>query len=628
MDHLKKRTTQLAQQQLKGKKHLVSPNSQILNNYSHEGTYLINYRKKIILSFALIIFTCTLHLYAQSSAKLELGTPQSVINGVVKQHSRSAKNLTFQLNSNSVAEINVLTYFYQNDKISIHGKAKESNNSSFILKGSPSTLYGYYVLHDSKKAYEITTANGIVYITEINIAKIYPDRYTSEINPKTQNAPLAAVLPVYSSMAQRQAVHIGPYNNEDVTKLQSKPGSPYVFYLHMTEVMNGDTPKNGITKEAVYRAWQCVSDQYSMFNLNITTDPSVYEAAKNADVLKTGIIDFIDADGISHACVSCFGTTEAGTLFRGNPQKNDYGYEIGRTCSHEMGHQMGLMHDGGSTQPDPEYFVGLSAVEWCPIMGNYWYGDYWSNQLYTWSKGEYNTATNTEDDLSIMNVNENVPYMNDDNPSSKNLTVGKGGTVSSAANWGQIERNTDVDNFTFSIASGGGTVNLRIDPLEYLRQLDVAARIIDTKGVIVASSNLSKNRSAEFKNLPLAEGTYTLVIQGGSELTPQTGFSNYSSLGYYGIEGTIVGGVVTSVNDPTLDDFIVAFPNPTNDILNLSYSNSYPNVKITLTTITGQTLFVSDKFVSSIDLSTFAKGIYLLKISVEQGSFVKRISKL
>ncbi len=598
-----------------------------ITNYSYEGKiYPIKLGKKLTV-LLLLFFLVSFQMFSQSNVQSELGTPESVLNEILNQRSRSSSTLALQLNTRETAVINIADYFYKNDNVSIHGTAKESANSSFILKGNRASLYGYLVLHDKKIAYEITTLNGRVFIDVVNISKIYPDRYETMIKPPAQNAPLAAVLPVYSPMAKRQVIHIGPYNNEDVTKLQSKPGSPYVFYLNTSAVMNGDTPKNGKTKEAMYRVWQCVADQYSMFNLNVTTDLSVYTAAKNKDVLKTGIIDFIDEDGISHACVSCFGTTESGTLYRGSAS-NDYGYELGRTCSHEMGHQMGILHDGGSAQPDPEYFFGLPAVEWCPIMGNYYYGDYWSNQLYTWSKGEYNTATNTEDDLAIMNVNESIPYMTDDIPSVKAMKLGNGGIVSSTNNWGQIERNTDTDGFTFSIASGGGKVNLRIDPLEYLRQLDVAAKIVDSKGTVISSSNLSKNRSAEFKDVSLSEGSYSLIIQGGAELTPQTGFSNYSSLGYYGIEGTIAGAIITSIEEITLSNSIVAFPNPTEDILNISFSNRYSNAKITLVSLTGQTVFTSDKFVPSIDMSNLAKGIYLLKITVEGESCVKKISKL
>jgi hypothetical protein len=41
--------------------------------------------------------------------------------------------------------------------------------------------------------------------------------------------------------------------------------------------------------------------------------------------------------------------------------------------------------------------------------------------------------------------------------------------------------------------------------------------------------------------LNLSAGNYRLVIAGGAEGTPSNGFSNYSSLGYYGMKGSLVG---------------------------------------------------------------------------------------
>ena len=180
-------------------------------------------------------------------------------------------------------------------------------------------------------------------------------------------------------------------------------------------------------------------------------------------------------------------------------------------------------------------------------MGNYWYGASWANQLFTWSKGEYTSATNFEDDLKIMTVEESVPYMADDNPSSKPIVFGAGGAIDAAANFGQIERTGDTDTFTFTLASTG-TLNLRIDPLEYLRMLDVDATIFNSSNVAVAHSNLDVHRSAEFANLSLPAGSYRLVIKGGAEGTPANGFSNYSSLGYYGMKGTLSGTVAKSAN--------------------------------------------------------------------------------
>jgi hypothetical protein len=328
-----------------------------------------------------------------------------------------------------------------------------------------------------------------------------------------------------------------------VLQLQSKPGSAYVFYLNLAAVMSGSTPLNGVTKENMYRAWQSIADQYSMMNLNVTTNLAVYNAARTANPLRTGIINFVNQDGRSFAPVNSFGSTAAGTLYR-NPLVAgfDYGYGIGMTGAHEVGHQMGMNHDGGGS--GGEYFEGIAAYQWGPIMGNYWQGASWANQLWTWSRGEYATATNTEDDLYRMNSVESVPYMGDDNPTSRALVIGTAGAIEPTSNFGQIERNTDTDTFTFS-TSGMATLNLRIDPLEYLRMLDVSATIYNASNAVVASSNLAVNRSAQFTNLSLPAGTYRLVVRGGAEGTPANGFSNYSSLGWFGIKGTLSGGAST-----------------------------------------------------------------------------------
>ena len=584
--------------------------------------------KKLVHLTLFILFVFPFQAFCQSTARLNLGTPENLLNAIQIQRSSSSSSCMLPLPTGQVMEITLENYFNLAGNFSMNGIAKESPHSLFILKGDHSSLYGYLALHDNQKAYEITTSNGTVSIQEIKIAAIFPDLYENEMKPPAQSlAPLAAVLPVYSPMAKRQVIHIGPYNNEDVTKLQSKPGSPYVFYLNHSAVMTGTTPKNSRSKEEMYRVWQCTADQYSMFNLNVTTDPAVYNAAKNADVLKTGNINFVNEDGRSYACVACFGTEAAGTLYR-NPLNNDYGYGIGMTCAHEMGHQMGMSHDGGSAQSDPEYFYGLPAVQWCPIMGNYWYGGNWANAFFTWSKGEYNTATQKQDDLKIMNVNEKVPYMVDDIPSSKALKLGNAGVISPSDNWGQIAQNTDSDAFTFEVGEAGGKLNIKIDPIEYLRQLDIDAKIVDASGATVSSSNLSVNRSAEFKDLSLKAGKYSLIIQGGAELTPQTGFSNYSSLGYYAMEGTLTGGIVTSVEDLAFENTVAVFPNPAGDLINISYGFTNPNTQLVLTNLTGQTVYESQQQLQSIDLSGLEKGIYFLRISIAGESCIKKVFKL
>lgn len=476
----------------------------------------------------------------------ELGSADALIQTLRQQH-QGRQALSVQTADGTSLPVLVRDFFEQGGRVSVSGRHRDSEDSVFFLKGDGKSLRGFLVLHGQKKAWEYSTdARGVVSVKPVPLSRVYPDldEDFQRSNRSTASlAQIAAAHPVYSPMALRQAPHIGPYNNQDVTKLESKPGSPYVFYLNTAAVMSGSTPLNGVTKENMYRAWQSVADQYSMLQLNVTTNKAVYDAAKASSVLRTGIINFVNQDGRSFAPVHSFGTTSAGTLYRNPASGFDYGYGIGMTGAHEVGHQMGMNHDGGGT--GGEYYEGIPAYQWGPIMGNYWMGGSWTNQLFTWSKGEYSTANNQEDDLRIMTVDEGVPYMADDNVNGKPLALRTGGEINPADNWGQIERNTDTDVFTFSLASAG-TLNLRIDPIEYLRMLDVDATITTAAGTQVARSNLSVNRSAEFVNLSLAAGDYKLVIQGGAEGTPQNGFSKYSSLGYYAMKGTLSAGTTPS----------------------------------------------------------------------------------
>lgn len=501
-------------------------------------------QKLSLLSACLIVAG---YANAQSSANTvrhELGNVNAVIKGLAEQHANPHASF---LRSNSIAgasqtkdlDTDITHYHYKDGKLSVSGKARGNNNSSFYLKGSDKSLQGYLIKHDQKRAYEYTTDDkGVVSVTEVAISKAIPDLDAQWLKATTFNTMLAAVHPVYSSMALRQAPHIGPYNNQDLTKLESKPGSAWVFYLNHAAVMSGSTPLNGVTKENMYRAWQIVADQYSMYNINVTTNLAVYNAAKSANVLRTGIINFINQDGRSNAPLRSFGTTSAGTLYRNPSSGFDYGYGIGMTAAHEVGHQMGMSHDHGGS--GGEYFEGIAAYQWGPIMGNYWMGASWGQSRWTWSKGEYNTATNFEDDLKIMNVNESVPYVSDDNPSGKNLVVGSAGEINATSNFGQIEKTGDTDTFNFTV-TGNGKLDLRIDPIEYFGMLDVDAKIYNSANSLVASSNKAVHRSAEFIALNLSAGSYRLVISGGAEGTPQNGFSNYSSLGYYGMKGSLVG---------------------------------------------------------------------------------------
>jgi hypothetical protein len=246
-------------------------------------------------------------------------------------------------------------------------------------------------------------------------------------------------------------LHVGSYSEGDVRKLQSRPDATKVWYIDITDVMDGETPKPPQSKQDVFQTWAITAATLYPFKINVTTDADVYEKAgvENSgcsEVVYEGI-----GDG-SYCGLNIFGTRSCCV----NHIYND-GYATGRIVNHEAGHGWGLAHDGGDD--GGEYFNGLREFQWTPLMGNVWPGDRWEQALFHYSKGEYDTATNHQDDFEI--INETLDYVDDDIPDTTAITL-NGTAVERAANWGQIHRNTDTDTWTFKVANSGHA-KLKVD---------------------------------------------------------------------------------------------------------------------------------------------------------------------
>ena len=147
-------------------------------------------------------------------------------------------------------------------------------------------------------------------------------------------------------------MHVGDYDGSDTNKLQSRPGATKVLFMDVAALT--------LAKAELWRAWQIVSGAYSAFEVNVTTDAAVYEAAEARNRGKACISN---EDGRSTCSVNAFGTSRCCDVYN-----KGTGIYQGLTTSHELGHLMGLQHDGGGS--GGEYFEGLSAFKWVPVMGN------------------------------------------------------------------------------------------------------------------------------------------------------------------------------------------------------------------------------------------------------------------
>ena len=67
----------------------------------------------------------------------------------------------------------------------------------------------------------------------------------------------------------------------------------------------------------------------------------------------------------------------------------------------------------------------------------------------------------------------------------------------------------------------------------------------------------------------------------------------------------------------------IIYPNPTNGIVNLT--GFFQPVSLSITNITGKTIYASDYFPLPIDLSNQPKGVYFVKITSENQSYTQKL---
>ena len=302
----------------------------------------------------------------------------------------------------------------------------------------------------------------------------------------------------------------------------------------------------------IYQVWQRVAEDFAAFDINVTTDP-VYDDASNrgptiGQVLITHNADFNNDNAGGRAYVGVFGFSNYATYY--SPalvyynklsSRADY---IAEATSHEMGHNLGLSHDGTSSK---SYYGGHGSgqTSWGPIMGTGY-----NRNVSQWSNGEYYDANNTQDDESRLL--SKLGYRNDDHSDSLLTTsylYASGGTNienSHANNRGIINGPHDPDVFAF--ITGAGSITLQVDPFVVGTNtrggnLDVQMRILDYSGSVVASSNPSSTTGASITTTISTAGTYylevTAVGTGTPEISGPTGYVDRFSQGQYFISGTL-----------------------------------------------------------------------------------------
>jgi len=359
--------------------------------------------------------------------------------------------------------------------------------------------------------------------------------------------------PVNATIARATAV--GTILNDDVAPEpsgavpvhNSLPGAVAVAYLDMDgQNVSGQQWTGGgtivargisdtFTAEQMSEIWRRVTEDYAPFQINVTTDESVYLAAAPGHRVRCIITPdnewYGAAGGVAY--IGSFTWTGDTPCWVFSDQLGNSPRNIAESSSHEIGHTLGLSHDGRISPAEGYYYgQGSGEVGWAPIMG---VGCYKS--LVQWSEGEYLSANNTQDDLAIITSQNGFGYRIDDHANS--AAGATPFTVSGNALFGSgiIETRDDVDVFSF--VTQGGVVTFAVTGDATSQNLDILAEIKDAGGNMLAADNPDLLTDASV-SASLPAGTYFLHVSGvghGDYLAD--GYTDYGSIGQYVIIGTL-----------------------------------------------------------------------------------------
>jgi len=388
-------------------------------------------------------------------------------------------------------------------------------------------------------------------------------------------------------------------------RLNSNPGATKIIYLDFNGHTTSGTSWNNSTMgssfyspaydtdgnpnsfsdselTSIQQIWQRVSKDFSPFDINVSLQepPADWLARTGSSDGNWGIRAVLTSYGPSSS-------TAAGIALVGSFNSSTdtpvfvYNETVQGACeaiSHEVGHSLGLSHDGTSSNTYYTGHGGTTETSWAPIMGVSY-----NRNVTTWDDGAYTGSNNSgnnanygkdSDDLAIIAGGNGFTYQPDtvgnDALSATTLSI-TGGIV---GHFGTIETRLDTDYYSFELADIGD-LDLNFNPYWYqayvdddtiwggsytthlsntsdirsttpypdnASNLDLEVQLYDSHNNLIYTSN-SPGLETSISLQGLQAGRYCLKLDGvgfgdPTASTP-TGYSDYASLGDYWISGTI-----------------------------------------------------------------------------------------
>lgn len=324
---------------------------------------------------------------------------------------------------------------------------------------------------------------------------------------------------------------------ESAPLLESRPSASRIIYLNFDGETITGTPWNLSyndgnpivaaafgTPAHIPGIWASIAEDYTTFDVNVTTDRADFDNAAPEDrvmILFSPTKSWYGSAG-GVAYVNSFGSATNPYAWVFNLTLNG----AAESGTHEIGHTLGLRHDGTSSRA---YYTGhthASGVSWAPIMGT-GYG----KTIVQFSKGEYPGANRTENDLQIMATHlDPLPDDHGDSAATATEPVPSGPGQIEAT--GLIGNATDRDLFRL-VTGGTGTLTATATPHATYRNLDLGLELLDANLVAIQDSAPAGPFDATLTVPALPAGTYYLRVRGTGLGDLVTGYGAYGSIGTY-----------------------------------------------------------------------------------------------
>ena len=397
--------------------------------------------------------------------------------------------------------------------------------------------------------------------------------------------------------------------------LHSRPGASKIIYLDFDGHTTSGTAWNDASMGAsfyspaydidgnaasfssteltrIQQVWMRVAADYAPFGVDVTTQapPSDWLVRSSSSDSNYGIHVVITSYGPYSSSAGGIAFVDSFTDSQDTPA---FVYNIGaigisEATSHEVGHSLGLSHDG---QGGSEYYAGHGTGEtgWAPIMGVGY-----NKSVTTWDNGTYYNSNNGgstanygngPDDIAVISTRNGFGTIQDQIGNSITSAAPLTITAGNVTQFGTIEMRTDSDWFSFQLLDIG-SLNLSFDPYWYRAftdndgiwggssqatiapmsdiypsttwvensvNLDLSVSLYSSTGQLLASSNPT-GLAASLSTSGLSAGTYYVSLDGvgfgdPTSSTP-TGYSDYGSLGNYWISGSITNAADNSGPPP------------------------------------------------------------------------------